>query len=816
MEAACRLLQDASVRLLTVTGPPGTGKTRLALHLAADHAGRFADGAVFVGLEALRDPAEVIPTIARTLSIAEKGGQTVDTLLDAALRDRHQLLVLDNAEQVLDAAPALAHLLSACPRIVLLVTSRTPLHLRGEYELALAPLAVPDSRATPDSLRRYAAVELFLERGQAVRRDFELTETNARTVAEIVTRLDGLPLALELAAARVKALTPETLLERLGRRLDLLTGGARDLPERHRTLRAAIAWSHDLLDDDERALFRRLSVFAGGWTLEAAEAVCGEEPRATSNQQPGEAASVSLPVARCPLLDLLSRLVDASLVVLDEQREGRYRFLETIREYAGEQLGESGEQAAFRARQAAYATYLGETAMPHLHGGADQAQWMARLEDEHDNLRAGLEWNLSSEGDPTAALRLCGRLSRFWSLRGYLREGRAWTERALAATPNGSARDRSVALNGAGVLAIQQGDMVAPRTWWTESLELLRDLGEAAGVGNLLNNLGTLAWQQGDIDEALVLFEESIEIFRGLDDTFRVATLLRNFGELSRGQGDHARARACYQESLALCRARNDDAGIARSLTGIGEAARDAGEIDESAAMFEEALTLQRGLGDQRGINQTLRNLGEVAMARGDHDEAHRRYTESLAFDQQISNTASVLTNLRALARVAIAVGAPVRAARLFGAAEQLGEALDIAQTQEDRTRDDRHALTIEEQIGAAALASAWAEGRGMTIEEAVVLALAPSSEYTATLPVPEPAPEPKPIQPPEQPKTALTARELEILRLVAEGLSNRVIAERLVLSEKTIHRHIANIFDKLDVTTRAAAAAFAFRAGIV
>ncbi|MFQ5794790.1 MAG: BTAD domain-containing putative transcriptional regulator [Candidatus Bipolaricaulia bacterium] len=473
-------LLDEEMRLLTLTGPGGTGKTRLGLQVVADLIDHFEDGACFVDLAPISDPGLVVSTIAQTLGVKEAEGRPLLDILKASLRGKQMLLVLDNFEQVVAAAPQVVELVAACPQLKVLVTSREPCHVRGEHVFPVPPLALPGSDGKRplaiERLTQYEAVRLFIERAVAVKPDFAVTDENAPAVAEICIRLDGLPLAIELAAARIKLLSPQALLARLGNRLKLLTGGARDLPACQQTLRDTIDWSYDLLNTGERTLFERLSVFVGGGTLEAAEAVCIG------------ADNLEL---KMDILDGLASLVDKNLLRRKEQADGEPRFLilETIREYGLERLEASGESEAIRRTHADYYLALAEQAEPKLEG-PDQRMWLDRLEVEHDNLRAALVW-FEQNGEAEAELRLGGALWGFWHMRGYLSEGRRWLEGALA---KGEDRDvsasvRAKALHGAGVLTHEQGDYERATVLYEESLDLRRELGDKPGVAILLSNL---------------------------------------------------------------------------------------------------------------------------------------------------------------------------------------------------------------------------------------------------------------------------------------------------------------------------------------
>ncbi|HMA33429.1 MAG TPA: tetratricopeptide repeat protein, partial [Chloroflexia bacterium] len=542
--AAQQALRAPGGRLLTLTGPAGAGKTRLALQIAAAALADFPQGAWFVALGPLQDPALVPAAIAGTLEVKESGGAALATTLGAYLRTRQLLLILDNFEHLAGAIPLVGDLLAAAPGLRLLVTSRAPLHLAGEITLPVPPLGLPDLAQVPDvaALAQYEAVALFLARAAEVQPEFRLTAENASAVAEICVRLDGLPLAIELAAVRVRQLPPAALLARLlgstgHASLPFLTSGAPHLPARQQTLRGAISWSYQLLAPPAQHLFAALAVFPGGCSLEAASTVAGPEGR-----RPPTVDSAALDVALVPEL---AALCESSLLRQEPTPDGtmRYRMLETIQEYAAEQLDESGQRAALWARQAAYYLALAETAAPELAGPA-QDTWLARLAREVDNFRAALAWALAPDGDADRALRLAAALGRFWQVRGYLSEGRRWLAGTLAAAPAAPAPLRARALALAGQLATDQGDYATARPWIAESLALYRALDDPAGIADALNRLGALSYYHGDYRQALALYHESLALRRTLGDRDTIAISLNNLGILANNQGDYPAAAA--------------------------------------------------------------------------------------------------------------------------------------------------------------------------------------------------------------------------------------------------------------------------------
>jgi predicted ATPase/DNA-binding XRE family transcriptional regulator len=777
--AVCAALTDNSVRLLTLNGPAGTGKTRLALQVATYIATSFANGVVFVELAPITDPKLVVTSIAQALQIPETAGQSLMVTLQRSLRDKHLLLILDNFEQVVAAAPLLAELLATAPRLKMLLTSRVVVGIYGEHTFLVPPLALPDLRNLPpcDQVLQIEAVRLFVERAQAAKPGFRLTDANAQAVCEICHCLDGLPLALELAAAHVRLLHPQALLERLTQsassRLQFLTGGSRTLPARQQALRATIDWSYELLNEGERTLFARLGVFVGGWTLEAAHAICElsiehEELSKAEHEQSNLTSQISL-------LHSIEALLDKSLLKEADGPGGEARFtmLETIREYALEQLKIQGEAQVLRQRHGAYYLALAETAAPQLHG-SNQLAWLDRLEAEHDNFRAALAWShatadsrsLGSAEAAELSLRLAGALAWFWFVRGYWSEGRSWLAGALVRGDAAPPLVRATALNWLGDLESEASDSTSARTHYQaslaigrsmgdtptiatalrglglcalmqsmrdfgnvealleESLALFQELRDTWNIGIGLHALGLVAHRQRAYDQANVLLEESLALFRHLHDSRHITRPLVTLGMNARLQGEYTRAESYFEECLALAAQLGDRPSRAEALNILGNLARNRGDYAHAAACYDESLALCRDLGDLFQIVSVLQDQGYLAQQQGDQARAAVLLRESLALCREIDHLWMGVWCLAGLGRVAVAQGQAEHATRLLGATAALFETYDPAMDPIDRADYERSIAAARAQLDAATFDAAWAVGRTMGAEQAIAYAL--------------------------------------------------------------------------------------------
>ncbi|GHO98274.1 hypothetical protein KSF_083220 [Reticulibacter mediterranei] len=815
-----RLLQQNEVRLLTLSGPGGVGKTRLAVTLAHQVRQNFADGVHFISFASIHDAAFVLPSIAQALRLQGGGSFSPLEHVKSFLQEKQILLLLDCFEQVISAAPLVVDLLTTCPLLKIVVTSRETLHVRGERILSLSPLPLPDVQLLADeTVAQYSSVALFVERAQEAYPAFQLSAENAPIVAEICRRLDGLPLALELAAARIRLLSPQELLERLTRRLPLLTDGPRDLPPRQQALRTTIQWSYDLLSADEQRLFRIITSFACGCTLSTLEAIYG--------MLDGEVSFV---------VEGVSSLLNKHLLYQEEQGERQLLMLATIREYGRELLLACDEWEEVMNRQAEYYVQLVEEAA-NLAYGSEQERAFDRLEGERENLRAVLRWLVERGGAMEMALRLIGALSQFWLVRWYISAERHWVEQALADGADVAPAIRALALRAAGWLAFVQDDGIRAEQHYRESLKLYEELGEPRGQAATLHWLGSLALtMRNDSETARSLLDASYALAVSANDRVAQELVYTTRGNMALNQGDFNTAQTCFEHSLVLSKAINNKKHLARALRGLGhtrlmqddvEGAR--AYIEESLALsrevkdllhtayaldllglltlaqndatqartlLEEALVCTRTLGVQRRVAYALAHVARAAAVQGDIEGARSRYEESLCLFREVGDATGAAASLQDWGVLLARQGNLQGCARLWGAAQDMLDRIDPAKPLPfslsiERITDTEYEHMLAEvraQLGTQAFATAWEEGRTMTPER--ILADQPTNHII--------------VQPTR--KSNLTDRESEVLALVAQGRTDAQIAEALVISPRTVHAHLRTIYRKIGVTSRFAA----------
>ncbi len=835
------LLTSPTIRLLTLLGAGGIGKTRLSIQLANVLRDTFVDGVCFVELAAINDPQKVLATIASNLGLQDNEVSHYEQIRQF-LGQKLFLLLLDNFEQVVLAAPVCADLLAACPHLKILVTSRVVLRVAIEHQFWLTPLAVPDLKHLPETeaIAQYSAIELFIQRARAQLPTFQIIQTNAATLTEICTRLDGMPLAIELAAARIKLLPPQALLPRLSKSLHILTKGMPTQSTRQQTLRNTIQWSYDLLDAWEQRVFRQCAIFVGGFTLAAVEALFTVLCAQHATQE-------------TTVLDCVDSLIDKSLLQpprqLDNDAEPRLSMLETVREYGQECLTAQAERAAAQEAHAEYYLALAEDAEPHLNS-AEEALWMERLERDLDNLRAAMDW-LLADGRQTQqmdrALRLGNALGRFWVAHGYFREGWTFLEQALTYHSSASTRVQARALSMASELTSYLDDLELSAHLLEQSLALFQELGDRKNILTQLRMLGWMAHLRFDFARAHVLYEECLTLYRSLDDKQGIDRVLYNMGYLAQNEGDYAKARALFEETLVYRRETGHRSAIASTLYMLAQLlylsftqppldeiqpllaeglalANETGEMNiivgikgmmawvafsqrdlaKARLLVDETIQFCKKTGKTMGLGFFLTLLARINTIEGHYVLARTQFEEGVEVSRKNKDIEGISSCLLGLASLAVAQKQYVRAVRLWGAEEQLRAANHISIYPIDRVEYDHYIAAVRTFLGEKTFTAFWEDGRNMSLDEALAQRADPTplplSQAPAALPV---------AKPPAYP-AGLSAREVDVLRLVAQGLSDAVVAERLVISPRTVTTHLTSIYNKLGVKSRAAATRFA------
>jgi predicted ATPase/DNA-binding CsgD family transcriptional regulator len=798
-------------RLITLTGAGGSGKTRLALEVARGLVEAYPDGVWLVELATLSGEVLVPKAVAEALEVPERPGELLADTLTEVLADKELLLVLDNCEHLLEATARLADsFLDSCPRLRILATSREALGVEGEVSWPVPPLSAPDPQRSPtvEELERSESARLFLARARNRSPSFVFTSGSAKAVAEVCSKLDGIPLAIELAAARVGTLSLEQISERLEGSLELLTRGGRMAAARQRTIRGTLDWSHELLSERERKVFRRLSVFAGGWTLEASEAVVSGGG-----------------IQEREVLELLSGLVEKSLVIAGLAEEGggmRYRLLDPIRQYALEKLDESGEVEDVMRAHAVYFLALAEEAEPELIGPRE-AEWLERLEEELDNFRAALSWT-SKRGQAELGLSLAGALGSFWFWEGHYGEGRGWVERALVQEGRTPALARAKALGAASLLASQLGDYARAKGAAEEGLKLSKEARIEDGrrpffVWNspptfFLNRLANVSMEEGDLERARALGEETLALSRQANEAQGIVWSLLILAIAATLRADYEKAERFYAEGLSLARELTSAYARFLFLQNWGWTALLQGDPERATVLIEEAVELarERRRGFMGLLSRPLDNLGWAALLGGELGRAKAQFGENLTLSEERGNKGALLMSLEGLACVAGAEGEGLRAARLFGAAESLQEAVDYRLVPQERAVLEPYRARVRSRLGDTMWEEAVAEGGTMGLDQAIGYALSEEQPPTPLSPTGSQPPVSSTLEHP----AGLSAREVEVLGLVATGLTNAQVAKELFLSPRTIQRHLNSIYHKLGVSSRAAATRFAVEHGLL
>jgi predicted ATPase/DNA-binding CsgD family transcriptional regulator len=805
--------------ILTLTGPGGCGKTRLAIQVALEIAPEIPDGVWWISLEALSDPGLVPQAIIAALGVSEQGNRPLlETLLDV-LWSRKLLVVMDNCEHLLSACGRVASTLStACPDLLILVTSRTVLNIPGEITWTVPSLTYPDlQNAYPDEmditsrLNQYESVRLFLERAAAVLPGFNLTTQNAMGVAQICHRLDGIPLAIELAAARVNLLTVQQIVSRLDHCFTLLSRGSQTASPRQQTLRATVAWSYDLLTEKEQAILRRLSIFAGSFTLPAAEAVCAGDG-----------------LADAEILDLLAELVDKSLVMVSDREtleEARYKLLEMIRQFGQEKLEEAGEAGSVQQRYMDFCLCLAEEAEPKLKS-EEQVAWLRRLDAEYDNLREAMRCLITGQklesaahaGHARSALRMAGALWLYWEIRGYFVEGRGWLEKALSISNAEPTVVQAKALSGAGTFAWRQGDIPQAIQYHQEALDLYRELGDLSGTAFALNNLAIQLHDQGEYEPAIRMMEEALDLYRKIGEAWGLAMVFINMGSIRLDLGNHKQSASLLEHGLVFARQAGDQRFIAGVLINLGELAHDQGEDMQAAVHFEEALRLYDELADRLPPTYIQCMLGEIAYNQGDLRRAASLFLDSLAVSRELGNKRGLAESLEGMAKVLQAVGSLQAASRLIGFSESLRQATGMPLMQAKQGEYERNLTSLSAKLGEQIFTEQLAIGRVMALDEVIAFAKDQASMRQMASQPKQSESQANVLSLREATKLkfgGLTPREVQVAALITRGDSNREIAEGLVVGLKTVEAHVTRILSKLGFTSRAQIAVWAVGKGL-
>ncbi len=839
--AICALLQAPATRLVTLLGTGGIGKTRLSLQVAVEMRQHFVDGVCFVPLAAISDPELLMLTIAQELGIQDSRTLPILEQVKNFLRKRHFLLLLDNFEQLVAAAPLLEDLLMSCPRLTILTTSRIVLHVQGEQEFPIAPLTLPDLTRPVEraALEQVASIKLFMQRARSLLPGFHLTSANAPAIAEICVLLDGLPLAVELAAARVKLLPPQALQARLSHRFDVLSSKKHSLVPHQQTLRSTLKWSYDLLDVEEQRLFRRLGVFVGGWSLQAVEAVCYYD----------------CDREKISALDEVASLLDKSLLLQIErdEEEPRMQMLMTVREYALECLQESGEAEQTYRAHALYYLALAEEA-EHAQFGGEQADWLVRLERDYENLRAVLGW-LSECQEAELSLRLSGALYWFWTVRAFYKEGFSWVEKALASREGVAAGVLAKALKNAGGLAYNlrkndlaeqycleslalyrqldddrgtamtlywlaliccwiRHDYVRTRAYADEALALLSPLKDDSGMADVYLIIAYIALNQGNYAEARLFLERGLTCFRNASDRWGMAYALQYLGRVTIELEDYALADTNLEESLNISTQLGYMDGVAYALGLKGYVALRRGDVVAARRLIEESLENHRERGQQSGMVEAQLFLGKVYQAEENYAAARTLYEECFALGKRLGEQDTWISALEGLSAVALAQGQLARAVLLASVAARQCQEVGIVASLRGRLDFEQVEIAARLQLGVKIYDALWKQGQTMTPEQALLVGEQDLLAKMQTLPV-HSLSGGKSSSAPAYPDN-LTAREVEVLRLMAQGWTDAQIAEQLVISLRTANKHATTIYSKIGVSSRSAATRYAIEHRLV